>query len=182
MKALYFVRHGQSEDNRDYIWSRPETVLTPEGRNQAMQAAANIKQRDLTFDLIVVSPLPRTLETARIIADAIGYPIDAIESDQQFVERDWGNLTGVPNKNFYSGNRTIADIDNAEGSEKLEALQKRAAQALSYLKHKPQDNILLVGHGTFGRCLRRVINGEPYTNEYLPDLVRYKNAEVARLI
>ena len=31
---------------------------------------------------------------------------------------------------------------------------------------RPQNNILLVSHGSFGRALRRVANKLPYTNEY----------------
>lgn len=182
MKALYFIRHGESEDNRDYVWSRPHTPLTDKGRQQALETAKNIKDQSLTFDLVVVSTLPRAIETAQIIIDAIAHAKDAVEYNELLVERDWGSLTGQPNKNFYSDGRTIEIIDQTEGTEKLKDVQERARKVLEYIKTKPQANILIIGHGSFGRALRRVVNGEPHTHEYLPDLVRYKNAEIARLI
>lgn len=182
MKALYFVRHGESQDNRDYVWSRPDTPLTKKGRSQAMETAKNIKEQGLYFDLIVVSPLPRAKETAKIIIDTTGHPGEKVEYNVLLVERDWGSLTGQPNKNFYTDGRTIEDIDKAVGAEKLMTVQERASKILGHLKSRPEANILIVGHGSFGRALRRVVNGEPHTHEYLPDLVRYQNAEIARLI
>lgn len=178
MQALYFVRHGESEDNSRTVWSRPWTPLTDKGRQQARDSAKAIKEQGLAFDLIVVSPLSRAQETAQIIIDAIGHPRDALETNDLFVERDWGSLAGTEGY----GTLTIADIDNVPGAEKLEHVQERARQGLEYLKSKPHARILLVGHGSYGRALRRVINGEPHTNEYLPNLVRFANGEVARLI
>jgi broad specificity phosphatase PhoE len=112
----------------------------------------------------------------------LGYAAEKIEANRLFDERDWGSLTGTSGREFYDSGKTLADIDKAEGSEKLQDLQERTRQSLEYLKSKPEAAILLVGHGTFARAMRRTIDGESYTNEYLPNLTRYKNAEVAKLL
>jgi broad specificity phosphatase PhoE len=45
LQALYFVRHGESQDNSAYIWSRRDTPLTDKGRAQALEAAKNKKTK-----------------------------------------------------------------------------------------------------------------------------------------
>lgn len=182
MNTLYFIRHGESEDNSNGIFSRPWSPLTEKGREQARATAVGIRKQGLIFDFVVASPLPRALETAQIVLSEIGHPVDAVETNDLFIERDWGALTGTSSAAFYDGSRTLADIDAAPGSEKLAAMQERARRALEYLQTRPAPTILLVGHGSFGRALRRVINGEPATNEYLPELVRYQNGEISQLV
>ena len=55
------------------------------------------------------------------------------------------------------------------------------AKALDYIKSLPDENILIVGHGAAGRALRRVVNGEPHTNEYIGELKIINNSEVLEL-
>jgi uncharacterized phosphatase len=182
MKTLYFVRHGESEDNSNFIWSRPDTPLTETGRAQARETAKNILEQGLAFDLIVVSPLPRTKETAKIIIEVTGHPETHVEYNDLLVERNWGSLAGTSDKDYYTNGRTIRDIDKAKGAERLKDVQKRAKMIFDHLSSRPEATILIVGHGSFGRALRRVVNGEPHTHEYHPNLVRFKNAEISRLV
>jgi broad specificity phosphatase PhoE len=184
MRKLYFVRHGQSKDNQQGVWSRYDTPLTAQGKDEARAAGKNIKQKDLIFDLIIASPQPRALQTARIIAQEIGHPIDTIELNELFIERNWGRLTGIPGKDFYNQGKIYKDIDLVEGAETIQALQARATRGLAYLHSRPEIQILLVSHGTYGRALRRTIQGEPYTNEYqaATPTGRINNAEVVVLI
>jgi probable phosphoglycerate mutase len=182
MKQLYFVRHGESEDNAAGIWSRPATPLTARGREQALATARKIEKEDLHFDLIISSALPRAQESAKIIAAEIGYPVDQIYIDELFIERGFGELTGTSGTDFFADGKTRAHIDHAPGAELLISLQKRAADGLAYMQSRAEERILLVGHGTLGRALGRVINNESHTNEYLPEIVRYKNAEIVHLI
>lgn len=181
MKSIYFVRHGQSEDNVAGIWSRPNTPLTSEGQNQARQAAAEISRQNLKLDLVFTSTYIRAIKTAQIIMEEIGLPPDLLKINAVFDERNWGELTGTPSHLFFN-DKTIKNIDEAAGAEKLHDLQNRARKGLELMLSAPQKSILLVGHGTFARALRRVINGEPHTNEYLPTTTRLQNAEIIQLI
>jgi len=182
MHTLYFVRHGESEDNASKRWSRPASPLTNKGREQMLATAQKIKDQGLRVDLIITSTLPRAQESAQIVARTIDYPEKNIIATDILNERLWGSLVGKPNPQFLIDATLLDQVDNAPGAEKLADLQKRAARALRMLEKRPESNILIVGHGTFGRALRRVIGHEPPTNEYLPQNVRYTNAEIARLI
>ena len=63
---LLVLRHGQSEWNAQGRWQgQADIALTPEGVQQARQAALKLG----AFDLIATSSLKRALHTAEIIAE-----------------------------------------------------------------------------------------------------------------
>jgi len=170
MKHLYFVRHGLSVNNKKGIFSgRTETPLAPEGIEQAHLAGQ--KAKALHIDLIVSSPMERARETASIIAGEIGYPLDAIELHDFFMERAFGVLEGEP----YSPNMHLDDV---EGVERSEEILERAKQGVAYLRSLPQDNILVVSHGAIGRALRHTVNSEiPFHGSE-----RFDNADLVQLL
>jgi broad specificity phosphatase PhoE len=76
---MLLVRHGQSEFNAAFTLTRvdpgiPDPELTPTGRRQAEAAAAALATHGVTR--LVASPYTRTLQTASIIAEALGLPIE----------------------------------------------------------------------------------------------------------
>jgi phosphohistidine phosphatase len=70
---LYLIRHGIAEDPDplvlDPIVSDESRVLTKLGRKKVAQVADRLKRLDLTFDLIITSPLIRAQQTADILID-----------------------------------------------------------------------------------------------------------------
>ncbi|HKR82438.1 MAG TPA: histidine phosphatase family protein [Candidatus Saccharimonadales bacterium] len=175
MRQLYFVRHGESVDNAANVWSHTDTPLTELGRAQAVAIAEAIKKSELHFDLIVTSPLARAIETAQIIASVLNYPAYNIQANPQFVERDWGELTGLA-KVYGPFSAQERALLNNRTVETVEALQQRAAKALALLQQVSEENVLLVGHSAFGRALWRVLHNQPPTLEYDPDTVALFNS------
>jgi broad specificity phosphatase PhoE len=89
---LYFVRHGQSEGNRDGVMQgREPSRLTETGRLQAEEAGQWFK--DKSIDLVLSSPLTRAYETAEIIARTAG--VKGIEIAPEITEIDTGIFTGM---------------------------------------------------------------------------------------
>ena len=71
---LYCVRHGESVYNAEgRIQGRLNVPLSELGRRQSAAAAAALAS--LSADALYASPLRRAMETAEIIADALGLPI-----------------------------------------------------------------------------------------------------------
>jgi broad specificity phosphatase PhoE len=75
---MILVRHGQSEFNAAFSVSRidpgiPDPKLTQEGRRQAAQAAEALRRTGVRR--LISSPYIRALETATIIADALGLDV-----------------------------------------------------------------------------------------------------------
>lgn len=181
MKTLYFVRHGESIFNKSSSWvgSSIESPLTELGISQAKQTASDIISQGLKFDLIISSPLIRALDTATIICNIIQYPIKNLVIDPNITERNFGILEG--NKDMTTEleyAKSELNIDNIQGVEKVADLQKRADEFYKYLRTLSEENILIVGHGAFGRALSRSINNIPITKRHLV----LKNGELAKFI
>jgi 2,3-bisphosphoglycerate-dependent phosphoglycerate mutase len=169
MHKLFFIRHGITDDNVNRIFSGRDAPLSDAGRRQAIEAGAQAKADGLHFDTIIASSWPRAIETAQLFAAAADFPVDRIEVSDMFVERNVGPLTNVPFDDFFNKGHIYKDIDALPGAETIPALQNRAAQALTVLKARPENNILVVSHGGFGRALRRAVNGIPYEDEFRED-------------
>lgn len=172
MKHLYFCRHGLSIYGKETKWAggRTDSPLAAEGRQQA--AFAGQYAQKLHLDHIVTSPLSRALDTAKIIAEAIGYPSERIIVDGRVIERHFGELEGTP----YDPTRT--DLSQVAGVEPLADLLERAKQVLAFLETIESNNILVVSHGSFGRALAHVINPS-IAFEKQP---RFENAKIVKLI
>jgi uncharacterized phosphatase len=185
MKRLFIVRHGETEFNSRGVWAgQVETSLTNKGKHQAKLAGLNIKDNLPKFDLIISSPYTRAFDTAKIIANQLDYPVDQIVMNELFIERSYGNLEGKSNQVFFAKHE-FKDIDQVEGAETVKKMHDRAVKAVEYLKTRPENNILVVSHGTFGRALYRVVKEMPHTHEYLDhhrQKYRMANAEIVELI
>lgn len=180
MKHLYFVRHGLSEFNKSNTWAgSSDTPLAPEGHDQAKKTGQKIYKQGLVFDVIVSSPLQRAHDTAKHIAEEIGYPPEQIILQKLLIERSFGELEGRKDlravTNYMLGEERI---DKYKNVEKLEDLHIRAQKVLDYLNTLPHETVLVVGHGASGRALRRVINNEPHNHWGK----RYDNAELVQFI
>ena len=89
---LYFLRHGESEGNRDRIMQgRHDPPLTPLGREQAKAAGAWFESRGLKQ--VLTSPLLRAFQTAEIVAEMAGAPAPRLLQD--LTEIDTGIFTGL---------------------------------------------------------------------------------------
>ena len=82
MKTLFIVRHAKSS------WDHPgladdERPLLPKGIKRTNKTAGYLQEKGITADLIISSHAIRALDTAKIIAEAIGYPEEKIFISRQ---------------------------------------------------------------------------------------------------
>jgi probable phosphoglycerate mutase len=146
-----------------------ETPLTGEGRLQAREAGERAKR--LNIDLILSSPQSRAHDTAKIIAETIGYPVDTIELNSLFMERGLGVLEGKPW-------RPDLNLDGFADIETTDTLLERMHLAYELLLAVPHENVLVVSHGAIGRGLRHVIHPHIPFHRSAP----FKNAEIIQLL
>jgi probable phosphoglycerate mutase len=147
-RRLYLMRHAEVS----YVGERnPEIVrLTERGLEQA--AAAQRALADVAFDLVVTSSLPRTAETAGVVAP--GY------EPQQWREFDeWrgGRLDDVPPpelEQLFVGSLQIRD-EGARflGGESLGESLDRVLPAFDRLVGEEWETALAVFHGGVNRIL-----------------------------
>jgi len=155
MSKLILVRHGESSGNRERIYatSPHELPLTELGYRQAQQAAQRIAEL-FHPKLVVTSVYHRASETARIIAGALGLPLQ-VEPDLH--EREIGAHRGRPYDSFL----TEPDYDpqrpwawKPQGGESYEDVQARVAPVLDRLAAAhPSNDVVVVSHGGVMLCL-----------------------------
>lgn len=73
MKRLYLVRHAKSGWNHSELDDR-DRPLNSRGKRDAPFMGQRLKDHDVCPDLIISSPAKRAVKTAKVIAEAVGYP------------------------------------------------------------------------------------------------------------
>jgi probable phosphoglycerate mutase len=169
MTHLILVRHGESSGNKERIFatSPHDLPLTELGYAQALTAARRIAQL-FRPQLVVSSAYIRASETARIIAGALGVPIE-VELDLH--EREIGVHRGRP----YDSLQEAPDYDatrpwawQPQGGESYEQVQARVGPILDRLAklHSDQD-IVIVSHGGVMTTLWAYVTGS-WDGAYVP--------------
>jgi isoleucyl-tRNA synthetase len=93
------VRHGEAESNRHSLVSSTvgaaqDLGLTPEGRLAVIATTQKLKK--MHIDMVVTSPLARTRETAKMIAEEIGFDVANIAVEDRVREIGTGIFDGHP--------------------------------------------------------------------------------------
>jgi len=154
---FFLVRHGESEGNAsgDKISSNPlhNDPLTELGQKEAREAGARLKdlagEGNKKIDVIITSPFVRTKETARIIAETIGYAEEIIE-DSRLVEINTGSFDGKPWSEFMAQFASAKErfTKHIDGAENWEDARKRACEFMYDINARYEGkNILIVSHG-----------------------------------
>jgi broad specificity phosphatase PhoE len=150
-RRIYLMRHGRVAYFVDGRPVEPDSVpLTEEGRRETEQSAAAFA--GITFDRVITSDLPRTVETARIVA-----PGSDPEEWPELREIASGRLADLsdPEGAFLGAYRGIVpEDDRFLGGETIRSLVNRAVPALERLAAEPGwDVALVVVHGGTLRAL-----------------------------
>ncbi len=167
MKHIIFVRHGQCQANVDRIvaGSKLDSPLTPLGIEQATEVAGQLKDKGI--ELIVSSPLSRTKDSAKIIAEAIGIDPAKIVIMPEFNERDVGVMT-LETLDEYYRYESKKVIPEAETEAEMFARVKAGLEKLKQLK---AQTILVVSHNGTYRMMRCVLeNKKPNDFSDVPTL------------
>jgi 2,3-bisphosphoglycerate-dependent phosphoglycerate mutase len=93
---LVLLRHGQSEWNLKNLFTGWKDVdLTDQGREEARQSAALLREQGLEFDIAFTSVLKRAIRTLWIVMDRMDRMWVPVERAWQLNERHYGDLQGL---------------------------------------------------------------------------------------
>ena len=136
--------------------------LTENGIRQAEEVRDQMADED--FAAIIASDLKRSVDTARIIAEA--HHLEVVQTPL-LRERDWGGFTG----------RFIPDLKGEvwpDDIETLENLLSRAGEFIAYVRETfPGKKVLAVGHGIINKAVQAV-----YFGKSMSEVQRMMNAEI----
>ncbi len=161
MSKIYIARHGQNEDNANFILNgHRDLPLTELGRRQARELATGIQKAGLTFDKVYSSPLCRAFETAEIVCKELGLLPPQKEPD--LIERHFGVMTGrsihdieklVPPAHILK-TETVTYFIEAPEAEDYPTAVARAQRFLDQMNDvHPQGSVLCVAHSDIGKLL-----------------------------
>jgi broad specificity phosphatase PhoE len=162
-KILYWIRHGVAEHNelfktigeRAYT-SLIDTRLTSKGRMQSLELSKNIPDN---IDLILVSPLSRTLETRRLIFDTQQIEANKVQTIvlDELIEHPQGvHICNKRNSRTYLNNlypkyiMNFAEEIEWDGRlETYESLDKRIANIYDFIHTRSEKHIAIVCHNSY---------------------------------
>jgi broad specificity phosphatase PhoE len=153
-KLIYFVRHGETENNAENIRQGAEGHLTEKGRAQALETAKRFPKHKGHPQVIIASPFERTRETAEIIAKELKMKVkysDLLKERRNPTEiiGHWGEEVGVKkiidqmDKSYHADDLRVSDEEN------FNDLKERAKKLLDFISRRYEKRIILVTHGIF---------------------------------
>lgn len=156
LKTIYFVRHGKTEGNEKNVYQTAETPLSLEGEEQAAFVAERFKK--VHAEALLASDYARTKQTAEKISEKNGL---AVEYSPLFREiRRPSEIIGKE-KRDPSAKKIFDEIVAHEtdpswhysDEENLFDAEKRAREALQFLRERKESSIIAVTHEMFLKML-----------------------------
>jgi broad specificity phosphatase PhoE len=153
-RRVFLMRHGSvtyfDDSGKPFL---PESVaLNEQGRAQASAAGQAFAAHQVQFDRVIVSGLPRTVETARRVLAETGQHI-AIDSWPELEEIRGGRLSAILDADLHDAfTGAFSGMVSADkrflGGESVGELMDRIHPAIARLRADPNwDTVLLVLHG-----------------------------------
>jgi phosphohistidine phosphatase len=94
MRTLSIVRHAKSDWN-DATLTDAERPLNPRGERDAPTMGKRLAGEEFRPDMVVSSPAVRAMQTATVLCQELGYPLDAIVQVEAIYEASLGTLQSV---------------------------------------------------------------------------------------
>ena len=151
---IYIVRHGQVPHNALKMYSNENEDLNEIGIKQAEDLKNRIE--NLNFDIIISSPLIRTIHTANII----NINNKKIITDDRLIERNPGDLNGKPIS--YTNREEYWDFNSKiqyGTSENMRDFFNRVFDFLDDLKTKNYESVLIVAHSGVSKAFSAYFKG-----------------------
>ena len=158
---LIFLRHGEATDNVKELISDKEiywSILTENGKKTVSDS---IELLPSNIDIMYVSPLPRTIETAHYVYEK--YPSIKVVMEDRIREIQYGKYSHCMN------NRELDETRKKQiagdylvrfgeyGENKLE-IEKRLSNFLIDISNTNFKNVLIVSHGSVISYMKRLLD------------------------
>lgn len=152
IKDIYFVRHGETEANRQHKHQHFDEPLNEKGRKEATMVGQFLRLK--SPDVLYTSPFARARETAELIQAVVDIPYTIVESVHEAVRPDF--LYG---KSHYSlatlhylwllFTHRSEDGWNNHGAENMFDVRNRVLDTKDMLMEEEGDKIAVVSHALF---------------------------------
>jgi broad specificity phosphatase PhoE len=162
---FYFVRHGESIANllREFSNSGVKHPLTEKGVEQAYALARSLS--GVEFEIIYSSPILRARQTAQVVSETLGIPVEVTEALREWNVGIYEGTTDPKGWELHSSVQRDWFLHNKPeskmpGGESLIEIRDRFVPFIDGLiqRYKDSDrNILCVAHGGLYMAMLPVI-------------------------
>lgn len=154
------MRHGVTEWNlAKRIQGRQDVPLSNTGRDQIFSTAQVLQNIEVSFSVLIASPLQRAKESAEIMASVLNVPV---RLEPTFTERGFGVLEGLTKpewEHVTNGINPEQIGDGAYGTESFATLEQRLTTGIKHLRTTyAGKQILVVTHGSIIYRLGELFN------------------------
>jgi broad specificity phosphatase PhoE len=181
--TLLLVRHGETEWNRRQRWQgHADPPLNAAGRGQAAGLAAELKAE--AIDAVYASDLRRAYETARILADGRGLPVNTVSALREVDVGEWSGLSmaEVEARHPAGVARWRSGAKGWERGESYSEMGVRVVEAITgILRAHTGETVLVVSHGGSIRAVVAQVRGMDYETQRRLDPLEVANCQVIRL-
>lgn len=177
-KRLIFIRHGQTDENKDdtlHVHQKDEAGLNVQGKKQIEKVVTVCKKNKVSA--IFCSPEKRAIESAGIIAKALDIQLPIILPE--LLERQWGEWEGKP---WEEVEKKLEKMTLDERytfvpphGESWEHMEGRLRKALREILENNGRNIAVVTHGGALRGLMPILKNAP---KQISFIYQFHNASV----
>ena len=166
---LYIIRHGETVWNtQGRLQGKADIELNENGIRLAKITGEGM--RDISFDLVISSPLKRAVETAKLVCEGKEVPLLTDERIHEITFGEWeglccrGDNYQIPSPNFPDFFKDPFSYVPPEGGESIRQVLERTKDFYEELISVPEyqdKTILIAAHGCSSRALLyHMIEGE----------------------
>ena len=173
---LYVMRHGKTTWNEKGITQgRRKVRLSKSGAEQVEKVASDY--RGCAFDIIICSPLVRTMQTARIMNE---YHNKKIIKDEALTEIGQGIFEGKKKTGLSQHDQFLKKARPKEcGMESFEECYERLKKFLNGIKTKYNyQNVLLITHDVCASLIENIIFKKKKDFDNFSFTHHFDNAEI----
>jgi phosphohistidine phosphatase len=129
---IFLIRHGVAEERGEAWPDDTKRPLTPDGTSRMEKAARGLSRLDITFDVILSSPLVRARQTADIVAARIGGHPPIVNTDALAPGSEYAAILAALEKHARKGR--IALVGHEPGVGELAARLIGSRHAIEFKK------------------------------------------------
>jgi probable phosphoglycerate mutase len=181
--TILLARHGETDWNSEHRWQgHADQPLNEAGRAQAHALGESLAGRGISA--VYASDLVRAHETALIVAERIGLPVEVDPGLREVDVGDWaGRLHSELEVNDPEGFRRWRTGGKGWcGGESYEQMGERVvASVVRIAERHPGETLLIVTHGGSIRACRATAAGLEYAASRVMAIGSMANCEVAEL-
>lgn len=176
---IYVMRHGETVWNKKGITQGiSNNRLSKDGKIQAKTTGE--KTKDINFDVIISSPLVRTIQTSNIVNS---FHNVKIVKNPKIIEVAQGKFTGTKYKDLTDEEKKQKATRSEEfGMESIEKIYNRCKDFVRELKTEYADKcVLVVTHNMVASMLELIANFDKYNENDFANLKLFDNAELKKI-